>query len=645
MKMKSGMQVVLGVYTVPLRFFLAIGVSAERISSSTDEKKEAPKMASGRTTVEHRTRLYFGLVLLASFLTSLPVAMAQYPSKFQLFKDGTAVLLEDYASLPLSGLREKDGPYPPPINLAGPLARPHSMRSEPSDAPLSASRFFVTEQNGILYTLNKTTKQFTPYIDFGRVYPKFNTVPYYGMGVLAIAFDPAYARNGKFYTIHTENPNMQSGSPAPSNASLPGLDLRGFNTTTAINPPAGEVARYEVLMTEWKDTNIRNSTFEGAAREVLRVGCYFGRHPALADMVFNPLARPGDADYGNLYSSVGECTAGETPGVINNIPQRLDTVLGKIIRITPDITLRPKDLLSSNGRYRIPSTGSDPNPFVSVKGAQPEVYAYGLRSPHRLTWDPVTNVLILSSVGNHSWEALYIITKGANYGWPDREGPEQHFHVGGPNGGQTGSQVDPPAPFPSPDELIVEGLEKPVTPVYPAAVFSHQDGNAVGSGFAYRGKLMPELVGKFLFTDIPSGRLFYSDLAEMIAARGIRNKQAAIHELQIIYMSPYENSAQGAVKRRMFDIVADAFRHKGGIATAPCVIPDGNSGNGVLVKCGRLVRGLDPYGVEYGGGRADVRLAMGSDGEIYVLSKADGMIRKLMSVVSPPPASNRATGN
>ncbi|MBI4465270.1 MAG: PQQ-dependent sugar dehydrogenase [Acidobacteria bacterium] len=596
-------------------------------------------MVSRQTILRHFPGFGFGLgCLLALILMSLPIASAQYPPTFQLFKNGAAVMMEDYASLPLSSLREKDGPYPPPVNKQGQLARANKMTSEPPDAPQSASRHFFPDQNGNLYILDKASRKFTPYIDFGKVYPKFNTVPYYGMGVLAIVFDPAYARNGKFYTIHTENPNMP-GSAAPSNASLPDLDLKGFSTTVAINPPGPEVARYDSIITEWKDTDIKNSTFEGTAREVLRIGSYFGRHPGMADMLFNPLARPGDADYGNLYIGVGDGTSGETPGDINTVPQRLDSLLGKVLRITPDVSLRPNDMMSSNGRYRIPSTGPDPNPFVAIKSARPEIFTYGHRNPHRLSWDRVTNTFFINEVGNHSWEEMNIAVKGANYGWPAREGPEQHFFVGGPNGGQTGSQVNPSAPFPSPDTLSVAGLEKPVTPVYPVATFSHRDGNAVGSGFVYRGKLMPQLVGKYIFTDIPSGRLFYADLEEMKVARGLRSKQAAIHELQIVYKSPYGNSTEGAVKRRMFDIVADAFREKGGVATAPCIIPDGNSPQGELVKCGARGQGPDPYGVAYGGGRADVRMDMDSDGEIYVLSKADGMIRKLVSVVTPPPSS------
>ena len=49
----------------------------------------------------------------------------------------------------------------------------------------------------------------------------------------------------------------------------------------------------------------------------------------------------------------------------------------------------------------------------------------------------------------------------------------------------------------------------------------------------------------------------------------------------------------------------------------------------------------DPYFMPYGGGRADVRLSMGGDGEIYALSKTDGMIRILAAVVAPPPAASR----
>jgi hypothetical protein len=53
----------------------------------------------------------------------------------------------------------------------------------------------------------------------------------------------------------------------------------------------------------------------------------------------------------------------------------------------------------------------------------------------------------------------------------------------------------------------------------------------------------------------------------------------------------------------------------------------------------------DPEGIAYGGGRADVRMAMGGDGELYVLSKSDGMIRKMTAVVTPPPKAGQPSAH
>ena len=589
---------------------------------------------SARTIVERTGRLSCRLfILLVSCLMIASVEWAQYPSSPQITKDGTAVLIEDYASLPLSSVTTDT--YPPVIDFHGQLGRVNSLRSEPANAPRSSSRFFVNDVNGVLYILDKTTKKFTPYINFAEVFPKFSTDPGYAGGVISIAFDPAYAKNGKFYTVHTENPG-KSGPAAPTNTHSPHLDLDGFTISPAVNPPV-DTAGWESVLIEWTDTDIRNSTFEGSAREILRIGFNLAHHQ-MDDLLFNPLARPGHEDYGNLYISVGDGIAGETPGVTHPLPQQLNALQGKILRITPDIRLRPNDVLSSNGRYRIPSTGPNPNPFVSVSGARGEIYAYGLRNPHRMTWDSVSNTLIANDIGLHSWEEVDIITKGSNYGYAEREGPEPLF-VGGPSDGKTASQIDPHAAFPDPDVLSVDGIEEPVTPVYPAAVYSHQEGDSIGSGFVYRGKLMPQLVGKYIFSDITTARLFYADLSAMIAGHGLRDKQADIYELQVMYKNPYETSVKPPAKRRMYDIVADGFSHKEGK-------PNPNSPEGVLPGAAAATGGWrgrifqpgkpDPYGVPYGGGRADIRLAMGGDGELYVLSKSDGMIRKLVAVVASP---------
>lgn len=588
-------------------------------------------MASKPGTIAHAAGTWCASVLLLSSLLGASIASAQYPSQSQVSKDGTSVLLEDYASLPLSSPTH-GGANSSTINFQSELGRVTSMRSEPANAPLAASRIFVNDQSGTLYILSKADKKFIPYIKFAEVFPKFVSDTGNTAGIVCITFDPDYAKNGKFYTVHVEKPDM-SGSAAPSNAQLSALNLNGYTLTSPVNPPAGPV-HFESVLVEWTDTNIRNTTFEGSAREILRAG--FDRNHPMADTIFNPLVRRGQDDYGNLYVSLGDGAQGETPGPGHFLPQQLNNFMGKILRITPDIQLHPKDMLSPNGRYRIPSTGKDPNPFVAVAGARGEIYAYGLRNPHRMTWDIPSKTLIVDDIGLHEWEELDIVTKGANYGYAEREGNEQVFVD---QGGKTGSVLNPPVAFPDRDLLHVDGIDEPVAPVYPAAVYSHQEGDSLGNGFVYRGKLMPQLRGKYIFNDMTTGRIFYVDLAEMIATHGQRNHQAQIHELQIVYKNANDTSNPQPVKRRMFDVVAETYSHKGGTPAQDRVLPGAAAATTGWRDPEHHQPKNDPEGVPYGGGRADVRIAADGDGELYVLSKPDGMIRKLVSVVTPPPAS------
>src|SRR5262249_40572354 len=131
----------------------------------------------------------------------------------------------------------------------GQMGRVNALVSEPSDAPQSANRFFVLDQNGMVYILDKASKKFTSYIDFRTAFRKFSNYGYdggFGAGLVSITFDPGYARNGKFYTTHTEQPGI-AGEPGMSD-NLLHVDLKGFSTTEVVNPPVGNEIRYQSVL-------------------------------------------------------------------------------------------------------------------------------------------------------------------------------------------------------------------------------------------------------------------------------------------------------------------------------------------------------------------------------------------------------------
>ena len=500
--------------------------------------------------------------------------------------------IKDYATMPMTGLTQGRG------SNEVLLARVNAIREEPG----VASRLFVADLNGPLYILDKNSKKFTPYLDFdgreGRsgLFHRFFIASGYGNGLNGFYFDPDYRRNGKFYTVHMEDP-ASTAAAAADNTHFPGLKLTGYTTTQPVKTP-GPIQNEGVLI-EWTDTNPSNSTFEGTARELLRVQLNTRSHP-MGDMIFNPTARRGDADWRVLYLECGDGASGESRNVdIRPNPQRLDNLTGKILRIIPDLNEHTSaSTVSDNGRYRIPND----NPFVDVPGARPEIWAYGLRNPHRLSWaiDPgnaANNRLIAGSVGLHTWETVNIIRKGGNYGYPLREGNELLK--------ADNTTAPRPAADTIPLQIGAELTDKVVTPVYPVIQYGHvpSGGDAIGSGFVYNGKAIPVLRGKFVFSDITTGRIWYADYKDMLAADdGNPATMAPFHEVKIRWNNETYDT--------MFPINELTYHARGGKEVHL-------AGNGTVANLGR----------------ADDRFAVDANGELYIYSKSDGMIRQVVGAV------------
>jgi glucose/arabinose dehydrogenase/mono/diheme cytochrome c family protein len=542
--------------------------------------------------------------LLAWSVLLIPAAvrpLAQQPAPTRL-----ALELQDYSALPLTADNTN-------TNTRAQLARVNYLRDEPG-----GRRFFVNDLNGPLYILDKQTKTFTTYLDFngrgGRpgLFPKFTFEANFATGLTSFIFDPDYANNGVFYTLHMEDPATDAAA-GPKAGVVAGLDLTGYTTTAAIPTPTvgGRIDR-EVVLIEWRDSNPSNSTFEGTAREIMRVQHPLAPHP-LGEMTFNPVARPGDPDWRVMYLGAGDSQSGEQRDSRRLNPQRLDTLVGKILRIVPDPREHQKtSTISDNGRYRIPND----NPFATLDGTRKEIWAYGLRNPHRLIWE-VDQTSILNSaearakattllafnIGLVTWETVVVIHKGANYGYPLREGTNSMSSTNGMG------------PIPEDDNIpiqlsdtVARGTVKPTYPVIQYAHSRDAGGDAIANGFVYRGKSIPALKGKLVFGDITTGRIWYANRAEVLAADdGEAMTTAPIYEIDT----------------SLRPMVEESYRERGGKTPS-----------------------LPGMGAVAGPGRVDVRFAEDNDGELYLLTKPDGVIRKVVGVretTAPAPATSAST--
>src|SRR4051812_46403853 len=126
-------------------------------------------MANCRAQLRSITLLLFWITLAAAH----QVGAQTYPP-LPIVKDGTAILIQDYANLPLSGRGGSITSFGANVNTNDQLGRVNFLRSEPTNAPLSSVRFFVNDLNRNLYILNRSNRTFSTYINFQAVFPKFN---------------------------------------------------------------------------------------------------------------------------------------------------------------------------------------------------------------------------------------------------------------------------------------------------------------------------------------------------------------------------------------------------------------------------------------------------------------------------------------
>jgi hypothetical protein len=470
------------------------------------------------------------------------------PAKVE--KRGLMVEIRDVVRLPETrGLRPPDQDVTP----SG-WARVSFVRDLPD------GRRFANDSRGFLYLLDGNNKP-SVYADMAAAFPN----AFYARlesGFIAFAFHPDFATNGLFYTVHAER---AKGSPAKPDFIPPGFG-------------PGDVTYHDVI-TEWHTKNPSANAFDGTRRELLRIGQVVMNltHP-LGNVDFNPTSKPGAADYGLLYTSGSDLGFSNGGGPNANNPtqtQRLDTVVGAILRIDPRSPSTSSGM-KGLGDYTIPAVNTfardgDPKTFG-------EIYAYGFRNAHRLSWDLADGTMFASDIGMSNVEEINIVREGENYGWMRREGIFENgiFRPGGALNQLFALPAD-----------VLEGRTKDGF-TYPVAIYDHDEGQAVSGGFAYHGRIAA-LRDKFVFGDLVRGRLFASDLAAMKKADdGIPATVAPVEEIQLY--------VRGEGGRRTYVTMRELIERANG-ATAS---------------------------------RADLHISRSRDGELFITSRQDGMIRMLV---------------
>jgi len=403
-------------------------------------------------------------------------------------------------------------------------------------------RLFVNDMRGPLYSVSYDGKAVTLYLDIND--PKWGVkVQSMGRerGFQSFTFHPQFGQPGtrgfgKFYTYTDTSDQTRSAD---------------FTTT---NP----ATTHDTVMLEWTAKTPGAAAYDGdAPRELFRLRQPFANHNA-GHMAFDPLAAPGGPEFGLLYIGVADGGSGGDP---MRLGQNLGSAFGKILRIDPVGPVPPDRPASANKNYGIPTS----NPFVKTSGILPEIYAYGVRNPQRFAWDSRNRNMFLADIGQNIVEEISLVTPGANLGWNDWEGSFRF--IGRQAVSEEKPRSDPKVTYPIVEWGQIDPLLQP---------------NSAASGLVvYRGAQIPQLANLVIFTDMPSGEIFYVN-ADKLPAGG-----------------------QDPIRRILLNANSSA-------KTMLAVIQEKNKAQGKTPAT-----------------RSDLRLSLGPDNQVFLLNKGDGTIRVL----------------
>lgn len=314
----------------------------------------------------------------------------------------------------------------PPSPYKTELAFPKLKFDEPLDitnAP-NCDRLFVTERYGRVFSFRNDAR-----MDKADLLMDLNQIlgltAEHNLVIYGFAPHPQFARNGFVYVTYVADQSR---------------DLPKGTRVSRFHVPPGEPMhcdpKSERIILEWPSGGHNG-------------GC----------VKFGP--------EGCLYIATGDASGIADQFVTG---QDLGSLAGKILRVDVD---HPDD----GKAYGIPKD----NPFVSIQGARPEIWAYGLRQPWKMSFDRTTGDLWTGNVGQDLWEQIYRIERGGNYGWSVVEGSH---------------------PF------RPERKRGPTPILMPIVEHDHANYRSITGGFVYHGRRLKDLQGAYIYGDYDTGRIW-----------------------------------------------------------------------------------------------------------------------------------------
>ena len=286
--------------------------------------------------------------------------------------------------------------------------------------PQPGSSFFVAEQGGRVFVLHPGGDELL--LDIRSQVSRERNEE----GLLSVAVDPVFVESGYLWVYYS----VEGG---PRRTRLSRFTVEPQSSNPFVADPDSELV-------------------------ILEVAQPFPNHNGGA-IRFGP--------DGMLYLGLGD---GGSAGDPTGNGQNPATLLGSIIRIDVGEATAAEP-------YRIP----EGNPFVGTFEGRGEIWAYGLRNPWRMAFDPMTGQLWAGDVGQGELEEIDVIERGGNYGWNRLEGS---------------SCFEPRS-----------GCDRAGVTL-PVAEYDRDAGCSVTGGVVYRGDDVPSLRGSYLFSDFCNGTIW-----------------------------------------------------------------------------------------------------------------------------------------